>query len=126
MRQCSYLSSTLGRRRGRSNQISLVVADDRRGSNSAFLLGGRTSASAECRHWSERAVRWSSCAILLSSNSSTVPSLQQGHAPRVGIRKHGENVLLAPKHKQLACINKTWMGRSGSNDPAGDFDCLAT
>ena len=31
-----------------------------------FLLGGRTSASAECRHWSGRAVRWSSCAILLS------------------------------------------------------------
>jgi len=30
------------------------------GSNSAFLLGGRTSASAECRHWSGRAVRWSS------------------------------------------------------------------
>src|SRR6185312_8628694 len=29
-----------------------------------FLLGGRTSASAECRHWSGRAVR--SCAILLS------------------------------------------------------------
>jgi hypothetical protein len=27
----------------------------------------RTSASAECRHWSEMAVRWSSCAILLSS-----------------------------------------------------------
>ena len=24
------------------------------------------SASAECRHWSGRAVRWSSCAILLS------------------------------------------------------------
>ena len=28
------------------------------GPNSAFLLGGRTSASAECRHWSGRAVRW--------------------------------------------------------------------
>ena len=26
---------------------------------------GRTPASAECRHWSGRAVRWSSCAILL-------------------------------------------------------------
>ena len=33
--------------------------------NPDFLLGGRTSASAECRHWSGRAVRWSSCAILL-------------------------------------------------------------
>src|SRR5207342_3372075 len=31
-------------------------------------LGGRTSASAECRHWSGRAVRWSSCAILLRAN----------------------------------------------------------
>ncbi len=28
------------------------------GSNPDFLLGGRTSASAECRHWSGRAVRW--------------------------------------------------------------------
>ena len=36
------------------------------GSNSDFLLGGRTFASAECRHWSGRVVRWSSCAILLS------------------------------------------------------------
>ena len=36
------------------------------GSNPDFLLGGRTSASAESRHWSGRAVRWSSCAILLS------------------------------------------------------------
>ena len=31
-----------------------------------FLLGGRTSACAECRHWSGRGARWSSCAILLS------------------------------------------------------------
>ena len=37
------------------------------GSNPDFLLGGRTSASAECRHWSGRAVRWSGCTILLSS-----------------------------------------------------------
>jgi hypothetical protein len=29
------------------------------GSNPDFLLGGRTSASVECRHWSGRAVRWS-------------------------------------------------------------------
>ena len=36
-----------------------------RGPNPDFLLGGRTSASAEGRHWSGRAVRWSSCAILL-------------------------------------------------------------
>jgi hypothetical protein len=36
-----------------------------RGPNPDFLLGGRTSASAECSHWSGRAVRWSSCAILL-------------------------------------------------------------
>ena len=40
--------------------------DDRSGSNPDFLLGGRTSASAGCGHWSGRAVRWSSCAILLS------------------------------------------------------------
>jgi len=30
----------------------------RTGSNPDFLLGGRTAASAECRHWSGRAVRW--------------------------------------------------------------------
>ena len=29
------------------------------GSNPDFLIGGRTSASAECRHWSGSAVRWS-------------------------------------------------------------------
>src|SRR6478736_607509 len=28
-------------------------------------LGGRTSASAECRHWSGATVRWPRCAILL-------------------------------------------------------------
>ena len=42
------------------------AAQVRSGSNPDFLLGGRMSASAECRHWSGRAVRWSSCAILLS------------------------------------------------------------
>ena len=35
------------------------------GQTRTSFLGGRTSASAECRHWSGRAVRWSSCAILL-------------------------------------------------------------
>jgi hypothetical protein len=38
--------------------------------SSAFLLRSRTSASAERRHWSGRAVRWSSCAILLRSAPS--------------------------------------------------------
>ena len=33
------------------------------GPNPDFLLGGRTSGSAESGHWSGRAVRWSSCAI---------------------------------------------------------------
>ena len=42
-----------------------VVGGVHLGPNPDFLLGGRTSASAECRHWSGRAVRWSSCAILL-------------------------------------------------------------
>ena len=32
-------------------------------------LWGRTSASAKCRHWSGRVVRWSGCAILLSLTS---------------------------------------------------------
>jgi hypothetical protein len=44
----------------------------RSGSNPVFLLGGRTSASAECGHWSGRAVRWSSCAILLRVRSVAV------------------------------------------------------
>jgi hypothetical protein len=35
------------------------------GQNPDSLLGSRTSASAECRHWSAGAVLWSSCAILL-------------------------------------------------------------
>jgi hypothetical protein len=32
-------------------------------------IAADTSASAECRHWSGRAVRWSSCAILLSCDA---------------------------------------------------------
>ena len=43
-----------------------MLSDVAVGSTPDFLLGGRTSASAECRHWSGRAVRWSSGAILLS------------------------------------------------------------
>jgi hypothetical protein len=42
-----------------------VSKDDRLGSNPDFLLGGRTSASA-VQTLVEKAVRWSSCAILLS------------------------------------------------------------
>ena len=49
------------------------------GPNPDFLLGGRTSAFAKCRHWSGRAVRWSSCAILLR------PSFYGGHP---GAGKH--------------------------------------
>ena len=43
------------------------------GPNPDFLLGGPTSASAECRHWSGRAVRWSCCAILLSGSAPSRP-----------------------------------------------------
>ncbi len=39
--------------------------------------------------------------------------------PRVRIRKHGENALLAPKRKHLARISKTWMGRSGNKTLLG-------
>ena len=38
------------------------------GPNPDFLLASRTSGSAECRHGSGRAVRWSSYAILLSAS----------------------------------------------------------
>ena len=42
-----------------------------------FLLGGRTSASAECRHWSGRPVRWSSCAIAaVVHNAALIRSLK--------------------------------------------------
>ena len=41
-------------------------------SNPDFLLGDRTSASANCRHWSGRAVHWSSCSILLRSHRARV------------------------------------------------------
>ena len=41
-------------------------------------LGGRMSASAECRHWSGRAVRWSSCAILLSLKPIAAPARNGG------------------------------------------------
>src|SRR6476646_8645541 len=40
-------------------------------SNPDFLLGGRTSVSAESRLWSGRAVRWSSCASLLRAFADT-------------------------------------------------------
>jgi hypothetical protein len=42
---------------------------------------------------------------------------------QIPTRKVGR--LLAPKRKSLAHINKTWMGCSGSNNLAGDSDCLA-
>ena len=47
----------------RSNQLSLAGASVQ--GQLDFLLGGRTSASAERQHWSGRAVRWSSRATLL-------------------------------------------------------------
>ena len=45
----------------RTKRATAHVADVRWGSNPDFLLEGRTSASAECRHWSGRAVGLSSC-----------------------------------------------------------------
>ena len=59
--------------------------DHSRTPNSAFLLGGRMSASAECRHWSGRAVRWSSCAILLRPAWSGTPLARRS----AGARPHG-------------------------------------
>ena len=58
-------------------QVSLILRKFRQpchvpfASNPDFLLGGRTSASAEYRHWSGRAVRWSRCAILLSATPAS-------------------------------------------------------
>jgi hypothetical protein len=59
-------------------------------SNPDFLLGGRASASAECRRWSGRAVRWSSCAILLSSTlrRSIVRVLSRASEPAGTARPH--------------------------------------
>jgi hypothetical protein len=49
----------------RFTALALKADHFRNGSDPDVVLGDRTSASAECRHWSGRAVRWSSCAILL-------------------------------------------------------------
>jgi hypothetical protein len=59
--------------------------------NPDFLLGGRTSASAECRHWSGRAARWSSCAILKLFGFET-------YAPRLRDRRiiRGSKVIKTP------------------------------
>src|SRR5215216_2762413 len=56
-----------------SHQVSLWahwrlrLSDFRSGSNPDHLFRGRMSASAECGHGSAKAVRWSSCAMLLSA-----------------------------------------------------------
>ena len=81
----------------RNNLNSLF--DDRFGANPDFLLGGRTS-SAECRHWPGKAVRWSSCAILLSapvmSCSPAVmtapPSRSRSKRNHEGYRDHHDGV----------------------------------
>src|SRR6476659_2030975 len=39
------------------------------GSNPDFLLGGRTSASADCRHWSTRTARWLRNSALASTHA---------------------------------------------------------
>jgi hypothetical protein len=51
------------------------------GPNPDFPLWGRTSASAECRHWSGRAVRWSSCAILLRRVQLSPPPIRWPNPP---------------------------------------------
>jgi hypothetical protein len=40
----------------------------------ACSMGGRTSAFAECRNWPDKAVRWSSCAILPNRTGSRLAS----------------------------------------------------
>ena len=42
-----------------SGHLCRIASHVGNGSNPDFPLGGRTSASAECRHWSGRAVCWS-------------------------------------------------------------------
>jgi hypothetical protein len=48
-------------------------------------FGGRTSASAECRHWSGRAVRWSSCA------SSAEGQAHRAELPQLGDTRGGNS-----------------------------------
>ena len=60
------------------------------GPNPDLLLGGRTSASAECRHWSGRAVRWSGCAILLGPGPAA--ALRASRAAPVKRRPRGIGV----------------------------------
>src|SRR5258705_7232027 len=84
---------------GRNEDDALDGFNARSGSNPDFLLGGRTSASAESRHWSGRAVRLSSCAILLR------PGPAAGEAGRPP-----EPATMAATNKCLARSNKSRTG----------------
>jgi hypothetical protein len=78
-------------------------------------LGGRTSASAECRHWSGRAVRWSSWAIRRCAAAATDVVLE-GHnralqALQAPLWTNGAGVLADPSmvrsnlHRAKAAID---------------------
>ena len=69
---------------------------------------GRTSASAECGHWSGRAVRWSSCAILLRSGGCTA-----------GLRRHldGHTAICPTRMRQ---VSKPPSGQKGEQNRARD------
>ena len=82
------------------------------GPNPDFLLGGRTSASAECGHWSGRAVRWSSYAILLSVIAVTGP-------PRPWNRRRSVHPVLSWTEDQIelvdqSCAQKSTVGTAAS------------
>jgi len=66
-------------------------------SNPDFLLGGRTSASAECRHWSGRAVRWSSCAIAAPTPAADDVRARRDH--RAAARRERHRAAAAPRCK---------------------------
>ena len=77
---------------------------------------GRTSASAECRHWSGRAVRWSSCAILLSKVQSVDQRMRLGMrcrlSPTADVPSHTSGAAMC----QRATSTRSRSVRSGGRD----------
>ena len=81
-----------------------------------ILLGGRTSASAECRHWSGRAVRWSSGAILLRAN----PKMQKMDALPLPPAPLHYTVPMIMSRSQHPVQNDGPIGHGGSRRYAND------
>jgi hypothetical protein len=98
------------------------------GPTRTFLLGGRTSASAECRHWFGRAVRWSSCAILHRIGSASDWGIYFA-GPGQSSEKRPARGLLCPRRNRSGLHGRTFdrqeiytSERLLSNSRAGEID----